>query len=101
MAESGLRQGNEKVAQNKKLMQSYVWHQEKCFFVSTIDRESSAVMAYGGTYAETMVWEYDYEKRECGDLVGQTEGAAGSIQAHLRMCDRLHRTGRCEEDESA
>jgi hypothetical protein len=66
-----------------KVMQSYVWHDGKCFFVSTIDRQSSAALSQGGTYAETLVWDYDYEKRERGALVGQGEGATGSI---LRTC---------------
>jgi hypothetical protein len=81
------------------LIQSYVWHEGKCFFVSTINRVSSAELAYGGTYAETLVWEYDYEERKRGNIVGQTEGSTGSISAHIRMCQLIHETGLTEEKE--
>lgn len=81
-----------------KIIQSYVWHDGKCFFVSTINRESSSM--YGGTYAETMVWEWDETKKERGRIVGQDEGSSGSIYAHQRMCKLIHETGKTSaEDE--
>lgn len=75
--------------------QTYVWHEGKAFMVSTIDRESSSMM--GGTYAETMVWEWDAGKRERGSLIGQDETLTGSIFKHQRIVERLHATGRFEE----
>lgn len=84
---------------HNKVMQSYVWHEGKCFFVSTINRESSAVYAYGATYAETMVWEYDYEKRVRGTLIGQGEGLTGSVHTHLAMCKQLAESGKFVSDE--
>lgn len=84
---------------SKKLIQSYVWHGDKCFFVSTIDRESSAALAYGGMYAETMVWAYDYAKGERGNFKGQAEGVEGSIRTHLMMCERLHKIGCTDEPD--
>ena len=84
-----------------KVMQSYVWHEGKCFFVSTINRASSAALAYGSIYAETMAWEYDYEKRECGGLVGQGEGLTGSIHTHVAMCKQLSNSGNLANDEDA
>lgn len=83
------------------IITSYVWHEGKCFFVSTINRESSAAMAYGRMYAETMAWEYDHDRRQRGDIVGQAEGPEGSIRAHLTMCQRLHEIGCCEASETA
>jgi len=75
---------------NKKMIQSYVYHGDKCFFVSTIDRELSS---------ETMVWAYDYAKSERGNFEGQAEGAEGSIRTHLMMCERLHKIGRTDEPD--
>jgi hypothetical protein len=86
---------------NVKVMQSYVWHEGECFFVSTINRESSAALAYGATYAETMVWKYDYETRERGDFVGQSEGSTDSIYKHVSMCKQLHEHGKLASDEDA
>ena len=81
----------------QKIIQSYIWHDGKAFFVSTINRESSAM--YGGTYAETMVWEWDEKTRERGKIVGQDEGSADSIYAHQRMCKRIHETGKTSADD--
>jgi len=81
-----------------KIIQSYVWHGDKCFFVSTINRESSAAAAYGATYAETMAWEYDHDTAERKAFVGQDEGATNSISAHIKACKRLHETGQFDEE---
>ena len=81
---------------NNKVMQSYVWHDDKCFYVSTVNRESSATHG-GGTYAETMVWEYDYDSRSRGDIVGEGEFLTGSIFTHLAICKRIHETGKPDE----
>lgn len=84
---------------NNRVMQSYVWHDNKCFFVSTIDRECSSMLG-PSTYAETIVWEYDYEKRERGNLVHQDGDSAGSISEHLVICKRIHETANpAQEDE--
>lgn len=80
--------------ESKTLIQTYVWHEVKGFFVSTIDRESSAM--YAGVYAETMAWELDSEKRVRGALVGQDEAGQGSIARHLLMVQRLYETGKAE-----
>ncbi len=84
----------EKEMQSKALAQTYVWHEGKGFFVSTIDRESSAM--YAGVYAETMAWEWDSEERVRGELVGQDESGQGSIARHMLMVQRLYETGRAE-----
>jgi hypothetical protein len=81
------------------LIQSYVRHGDKWFFVSTMNRESSALAAYGMVYAETLVWEWDAEKRERGRIVAQGEGGQDSIYAHLAMCKRIAETGSPEGQE--
>jgi hypothetical protein len=84
---------------NRKVAQSYVWHAEKAFFVSTIDRESSAALAPGLVYSETFAWEWDPETRERGDIVGQAEGFAGDVTVHLDVVRSLRRTGRMPRED--
>ena len=82
---------------NKAIIQSYVWHDGKCFFVSTINRESSAIG--GGTYAETMVFEWDAQERKRGKIVAQDQGSTNSIYAHQNVCKLIHETGKTSADE--
>ena len=84
---------------DRTLAQTYVWHGDKAFMVSTINRASSAVAAYGQVYAETMVWEWRPETKERGAIIGQDSASAGSLYAHQQMVERLFATGRCEADE--
>lgn len=84
---------------NKTLIQSYVHHDGKCFFVSTIDRDSSAMA--GGRFAETLVWEFDMATKARGNIVGQDGGARGSIAKHIAMCQRIFETGLCDEPGEA
>lgn len=83
---------------SKKLIQSYVYCSDKCFFVSTINRESSSMLG-PGEYAETMVWLWDEQTKERGKFIGQDEGSRDSIVTHNRICKRLSETGKFEEDE--
>jgi hypothetical protein len=84
---------------NKSLITSYVLHNGKCFFVSTINRESSAMEAHGMTYAETMAWELDLETKKNGNIVAQDEAATDSLRGHFRVCEKLFVTGKFYEDE--
>ncbi len=81
-----------------KLIQSYVWHEGRVFFVSTINRESSAMHA-PGIYAETMVWECKTTApyRRMNRILYQGEDAMGSIHEHLSVCVRLATTGKADE----
>lgn len=83
---------------NKSLMKSYVPFEDRWFFVSTIERNSSSMLG-PGRYAETLVWEYDMEKNERGNIVGQGESCRNSIVEHLKICRRLFETGKCEEPD--
>lgn len=82
------------------LIQTYVWHEGKAFFVSTINRASSAAAAYGMTYAETMVWAWNPETRKTERMLGQDEDCHGSIRTHQMIVERLHRTGLVEIPEA-
>ena len=84
---------------NKTLAQTEVLHGDKWFFVSTINRRSSAALAYGRIYSETLVWEWNRKTAKKGDMVGQDEHCEDSIFAHQRMVQRLFNTGKCEEPD--
>lgn len=81
-----------------RIIKTYVWYKDKCFFASTIERDSSAI---GGPqrYNETLVWEYFWEKNERGKILYQGEDSKGSIHTHQKIVDLLYKTGRVEEDE--
>lgn len=70
------------------LWKSYVWHGEKCFFVSTIERtyDTPSGSVRG---AETIVWEYDWDKGERGKIIHQT----GGIVDHQQICRCLFSEG--------
>ena len=73
---------------------SYVWHKDKCFFVSTISRIFDF---YGGSGRgeETIVWEYDWEKGERGRMVHQ----GGSVKDHQIICRCIIAEGECPDEE--
>ncbi|MNR08095.1 hypothetical protein D3C85_1242370 [compost metagenome] len=76
---------------NKKLIQTYVYFEDKCYFVSTIDRESSSM--YGGRYAETMVWEIDPKTNERMGFLYQDEDYEGNIRTHNNVCNMIFNEG--------
>lgn len=65
------------------LAQTYVWHNGMQYFVSTINRYSSAVLAYGDCYAETMAWTLKGSALD--RIFAQEESAAGSLCGHLKL----------------
>lgn len=82
---------------NKTLAVSYVWHGDKAFCVSTIDRDSSSML--GGRFSETLTWEWDDKKRKRGAWVGQHAGGEGSLHTHKAVVDRIFATGSPDEPE--
>lgn len=76
---------------NQTLVQTYVRHNDQFFFISTIDRDSSAMD--GGRYAETLVWNYNLETRLAEALVGQFEGTEGTIAKHQQVVVGLFEQG--------
>lgn len=64
-----------------RVWKSYVWHKDKCFFVSTITRNYDT---HAGTVRgdETIVWAYDWKKAERGKLLHQ----AGGVHDHQQIC---------------
>lgn len=86
---------------SQPVISSYVHRGDKCFFVSTIERDCSAAESVS-RYNETMVWPYDYEKRKRTDnFIYQTDDMLCSIEAHLRVCRQLSVWGCIQEKEEA
>lgn len=87
---------------NKTLIQTYVFfsnetQEDKAFYVSTIDRESSSM--YGGRYAETIVWEWDSAERKRRSILHMESGIQGSIRIHQHVCAELYEFGKIKTDE--
>jgi len=80
---------------DNKAIQTYVYYRGMAFFVSTIERDSSAI-SESMRYNETIVWIWDQITKERKDLIGQYSDMAGSIDTHIRVCRLLHEKGTCE-----
>lgn len=78
---------------NDRVAKSYIWHNEQCYFVSTIERDSSAMLG-PRRYNETMVWEFDWTKNERGSLIYQGECNTNSIFTHQKTVDTLYKGGK-------
>jgi hypothetical protein len=83
---------SEQELNNDRIIKTYVWHGGKCFFISTIERRSSS--PYNPCrYNETIVWAYDWDKKERGELLHMDEAAKGSIRTHQRVCEAYFKHG--------
>lgn len=76
----------------KKIIQSYVYHKEKRYFVSTMERESSAMS--GDRCNETIVWEWPDGEKERGKMIFQREDYIFSINAHFKICNDIFLKGK-------
>jgi hypothetical protein len=80
---------------------TYVWHGDECFFVSTIERDSSAMMDPPPRFHETLVWAYDYRLGvRLGDVL-YYEGNGPAFKQHTEVVRQLFETGKYvqESDE--
>jgi hypothetical protein len=80
---------------NKRIWKSYVWHGEKCFLVSTIERTYDTCEG-SSRGCETLVWEYDWEKHERGRLVHQ----GGGVVDHQRVCRCVIAEGEIPDEDN-
>jgi hypothetical protein len=84
---------------SQTLAQTYVQHKGRWFFVSTINRRSSAMTETELWYAETLVWEWNPETRKRGRMVGQCEGARNSIVTHQEVMGQLYHYGKLVDQQ--
>lgn len=80
---------------DKPIWKSYVFFENKCFFVSTIERDYETIE--GTTRGqETLVWAYDWEKRE---RIGEILYHGGHIVDHQATCRCLINWGEIPDEE--
>jgi hypothetical protein len=84
--------------ESKEYLRTLVRHEDKLFFVCTINRLSSA---QEGPFemSETMAWEIEPKTEKRGALVGAFAGSANSSAYHYLCVERLLENGHAEEDE--
>lgn len=83
--------------EDKRKLKSYVWHGGQCYFVSTIERDSSAMVGPPAPrFNESTAWEYDYETSNRGEMVAQ-EGSGPAFLQHFLMCEHLFKYGEVRE----
>lgn len=80
---------------DQPLIKSYVWRCEECFYVSTIERDSSAA-AGPRRFVETIVWTFDWATNERGRQVFMDSDHCGSMATHARVCARIFKEGNPE-----
>jgi hypothetical protein len=76
----------------QKLIQSYV---QDYFFVSTAYRRSSAMLAPDLWYYETIVWNWNPETRERGEIVDSHDSGYSrrtALASHAEICASLAAT---------
>jgi len=70
------------------------------FHVSTMNRETSAMLNAGHRYAETVAWRL--EDGERGEMFGPLAGSwEGGVDEHNRVVARIRYTGSPDEPEDA
>jgi len=79
---------------DNRVWKSYVWHEGKCYFVSTIERDYDAG-EYISRGQETLVWDYDWDKAERGEMIGQ----GGHICDHQAICRCLINWGEIPDED--
>lgn len=82
---------------DERKLKTYVFHDDKCFFVSTIMRDSSAI-GYPSRFAETITWEYDWKTNERGAMVDQ-DGSGEAFMQHMRVTEDFYRYGKRKVDD--
>jgi hypothetical protein len=74
------------------IIQSFVWHDGKRYFVSTIERDSSAFLC-SERYNETIVWEWTNQCDGRGKMLLQESDSLNSIEKHIDICTSIYKNG--------
>ncbi len=76
-----------------RIIKSYVWHGDDCFFISSIERDSSAICEPPPIrFYETIIWKWDWTKKERGELVW-SNGGIHTLEQHFLMATALRAGG--------
>jgi hypothetical protein len=74
--------------ENYQLICSYIKNK---YFISTVYRRCSAVLASDIWYFETIVWEWDSKTRKRGEMLEMEDSGISEIRAiesHLEICKK-------------
>jgi hypothetical protein len=83
-----------------KVAQSYRFHKDRLFFVSTINRQSSAMITDPPWYSETFVWELDPDNpTSTGNLVHESSSHLNDIANHLEISRQFFKNGKANEED--
>ena len=72
-----------------------VRHEDKWFFVSTINRLDST--DYPTTFSETMIWEWDKKENKRGKCIGEFSGCRSSSTVHFMVVNNLLTEGKWDD----
>lgn len=86
---------------NESICKTYIKHQDQWYFVSTIERDSSAPVNPAPRYLETIVWEYEYETGRRGKLLGIFNSENRRLDMHEFLVAELFKTGKVQIEEGA
>lgn len=84
---------------NQSIAKTTVWNKGECFYISTLNRESSAAISPPMRYNETIAWECDRSGSVRGAIVGMGEAPSGSLKTHQRIVKQLFDYGEVRIDE--
>lgn len=78
--------------------QTYVFNKDRAFYVSTVERDSSAMIEPPAMrYMETIVWDWNAHTKKRGRLLYQIGDGAAAIQ-HFNVCRQLYFFGEYDEN---
>lgn len=78
------------------IWKSYVWHKDRCIFVSTIERTYEGYSFGSKRGYETIVWEYDYASGKRGEQLLQ----CGDVVDHQAICRCFIAFGEIYDEEN-
>jgi hypothetical protein len=84
-----------------KVAQSYIYYEDKLFYISTINRQSSAMITDPPWYTETFVWELDPNNpTNVGDLVHESSSNfMNDITSHFETCMQFFENGKANKED--
>lgn len=83
-----------------KVAQSYIFNEDRLFFVSTVNRQSSAMITNPPWYSETFVWELDSNNpTDTGNLVHESSSCLNDITNHFNICMQFFKNGEANKED--
>ncbi len=74
------------------LCKTEVFHDGKCYFVSTIDRESSATEG-PRRFSETFVFACDDKNKKVDPMIHEADGPSMCLNTHYLIVEKIFKNG--------